>query len=111
MITYKEIDKLAREYAFSRYPYGNSYDDEYLRRTVTAEMKEKLTWLLRSHCIVPKERIKEYYDDVLEDIADYKGEGMYGLSVADPTMCERAKGQKQMLHRLFGSQLGKESKK
>ena len=82
--------------------------NEYLRETATAEMKEKLIWLLRSHCIVEKERIK---DDVLEDIADYKGEGMYGLSVADPTMCERAKGQKQMLHRLFGSQLGKESKK
>lgn len=60
MMTYKEIDKLAREYAFSRYPYGNSYDDEYLRKTATAEMKEKLTWLLRSHCIVEKERIKKF---------------------------------------------------
>lgn len=60
MITNKEIDKLAREYAFSCYPYGNSYDDEYLREIATAEMKEKLTWLLHSYCIVEKERIKKF---------------------------------------------------
>lgn len=36
--------------------------NEYLRETATAEMKEKLIWLLRSHCIVEKEMVMAKYN-------------------------------------------------
>lgn len=113
-MTEEEIEKLARDLADELYNDDKTYNSilwwcEEPKERKAEELVHTLHFLLRSHYIVPKERIKEYYDDVCEDIAAYKGEGLYGLLAADPTMCERAKGQKQMLHRLFGSQLGKEA--
>lgn len=52
---------------------------------------------------VSRKKVQDYYTDVETDIIDYQGKGGFGLGIADPTLCERAKGMKAMLHRLFGS--------
>lgn len=52
---------------------------------------------------VSRKQVQEMYSDVETDIADYQGNGKFGLGAADPTLCERAKGMRMMLRRLFGS--------
>ena len=81
------------------------------KRATEKYIADFMRWLSARYAIVEKEKVKEYYEYAAEYIADYKGEGMWGLEAADPTMCERAKGQKQILLRLFGKELFKDEEK
>lgn len=52
---------------------------------------------------IRRQDVHKIYNEVLNDIRDYKGEGVYGFGAANPAMYERANGMRLMLHRLFGS--------
>lgn len=107
MPTPEEIKKIARLFA-----YETSNGDALDPHIDFAEefAVEVLQWLSKDFCIVPKSLLKEHYEDVCEDIRDYDGKGKFGLSCADMTMYQRARGMKQMLYRLFGKSLFNEEK-
>ena len=75
-MTPEEIDKLAKEfakeYAAREYPNAPCEANYWIVEARTESMKENLRFLLRTHCIVSKEKVRKMHDNELEFAQSYQ---------------------------------------
>ena len=93
MITQDEIAKLAREYVADLY----NGDTDFIN-----EAENVISWLLRTHCIVSKEKVNEEYQTALSQIEDGR---VYDV----PRMESYGMGKQKVLESLFDAETFKNS--
>ena len=104
----KEISKLAREYA-EDYMRTNAPEvslSDNLTNEIEKQVKPVLQWLLRDHCIVNKEKVKNHYTEakVRHDIYT----NATCINTLESQMLDHSKGRIYTLTELFGADLFKE---
>lgn len=104
-ITDEEITRLAREYAeeVTKADVGGldlpDSELEDIREAVSDYAEDVLQWLLRSHCLVEKSKIREEYRDAQKD--QYNPERDFALTLA-------GRNRSAVLETLFGDTLKEE---
>lgn len=105
MPTQDEIEKLARVYAedATKADAGNpnlsASDLNGIKRDVAEYAEEVISWLLRTHCIVSKEKVNEEYKSACKSVNKHSA----------TTGCLFFVGQKQVLESLFDAETFKNS--
>lgn len=102
-----EIAKLAREYAEDATktdasdPNLSDTDIKGIKHDVAEYAEEVISWLLRTHCIVPKSLVMEEYNDASTDIEESI---KYNMRISEAAM-----GKKELLESLFDAETFKNS--
>lgn len=63
----EQINRLAEEYANSKMPNRNTYDDDDLWGSYKCDAKLVLEWLLRDYLIVERNEVLEAYNNAVSD--------------------------------------------